>query len=116
MADSYSVIQTTPAAPGETTLLSATIDISSSGDNTIIPGVTLQVIRVFRIFAISPSSVVVTPKDGVGGTEFTGPLTLGSFVLDFDGESWFTCSAGNAFVLNLGTAVQVSGRVFYTQG
>lgn len=116
MSDAYQVVQTTPAAPSATTLLSATIDINTSGDNTIIAGVALQVIRVFRIFVVAPSSVVVTPKNGTAGTGFTGPLTLGSFVLDFDGEAWFTCSTGNNFVLNLGTAVQVSGRVFYTQG
>lgn len=80
----------------------------------IIAGVGGQIIRVFRIFAIAASSVTMTPKDGAS-TGFTGPLTLGSFALDFDAEPWFVGTAGNAFVLNLGAGVQVSGRVYYTQ-
>ena len=99
-------------------LSSASINISAAGDNIIIAGVTGQVIRVFRIFGVQGTTVgtTMTPKDGSGGTPFTGLLYIGSFALDLDAEPWFTTSPGNAFVLNLGGSEQVSGAVYYTQG
>lgn len=116
MTQALTTIQMQVATPADAILLAAPINISTSGDNTIITGVGGQVIRVFKIFAVAASSVLVTPKDGTGGTAFTGALTLGSFALDFDSQPWFTTTAGNNFVLNLGSGVQVSGSVFYTQG
>ena len=117
MAESLTTIQMQVATPVDAILLAAPINTNISGDNVIIPAVVGQVIRVFKIFAVASSSVQVTPIDGTpSGTAFTGPLTLGSFALDFDSQPWFTTSSGKAFVLNLSTGVQVSGSVFYTQG
>lgn len=113
--DQLTTVQMQIATPVDAILLAAPISISTSGDHTIIAGVGGQVIRVFKIFTVAASSVLVTPKDGTGSA-FTGPLTLGSFALDFDSQPWFTTSTGNDFVLNLSTGVQVSGSVYYTQG
>ena len=47
----------------------------------------------------------------------TGAMTAtagGSFVLDLSSEPWFVTGAAEAFVLNLSSAVQVSGRVYST--
>lgn len=116
MADGLTVVSTQVAIPVDASLTALAININTSGDNVIIPAVVGQTIRVFKIFAVAASSVQMTPVDGTpSGTAFTGPLTLGSFALDFDSEPWFTTSVGNAFVLNLTTGVQVSGRVYYTQ-
>ena len=38
------------------------------------------------------------------------PLTL-----DFSSQPWFVTSSGNAFILNLGSSVQVSGAAYYQQ-
>lgn len=117
MPDSLTTVQMQFATPSDATLLTAPINTNTSGDNIIVAGITGQVIRVFKIFAVAASSVQVTPVDGTpSGTAFTGALTLGSFALDFDSQPWFTTSVGNAFVLNLSTGVQVSGSVYYTQG
>lgn len=93
----------------------AVIDCASSGDNTIIAAVAGQTIRVYRMFAIAASTVTVTVKDGAS-TALTGAMTLGSCVLDEDDSPWFTLTRGNALILGLGDAVQVSGRVYYIQG
>lgn len=106
----------TVALPKGTDGLSeAIIDIASSGDNTVISAVAGTRIRVYRIFAIAAATVAVTVKDGAS-TALTGAMTLGTMVLDYDECPWFTCTGNNAFILNLGDAVQVSGRVYYIQG
>lgn len=98
-------------------LSEAIINFASSGDNTIVAGVAGQTVRVFRMFFVTNTATNVTPKDGsVGLTGAISMGTRGSFVLDLDGEPWFTTSTGNAFVINSSSAVQVSGRLFFTQG
>lgn len=93
----------------------AIINISQAGDNTVVAGIPGTQIFVFRIFLTTNTSVVLTPKDGPS-TALTGPMMVGGFVLDFDGLPWFTTSPGNDFILNLASATQVSGRLYYFQG
>lgn len=109
-----SVIKNTVNAPTTAALSSASISASSSGDNTIVAAVGGQTVRVHKIFLVAASVVTVTVKDGAG-TSLTGAMTLGAMTLDLDSEPWFVTSVGNALILNLGSAVQVSGRVHYTQ-
>lgn len=91
------------------------VDIADSGNNTVIAAVAGQTIRVYRGFFIAASSVAIIVRDGAS-TNLTGAMTLGAHTLPYDGLPWFTCARGNAFVLNLGSAVQVSGRLYYIQG
>lgn len=104
-------------------LTAAKIDISTSGDHTLIAGVANEVIKVYRLFFYPAAAVSVIYKDG--STALTGAIALnpgtanntpGFQVLDLDYHPWFTCSAGANFVLNLSGAVQVSGAIYYTQG
>ena len=98
-------------------ILSATIDTASSGDNTIVAAVSGEKISVFRLWLWSNGTVSVTIKDGAG-TNLAGAMAL---VAQSDPkwplseEPWFTTTAGNAFILNLSDAIQVSGRVYYVQ-
>jgi len=91
------------------------VNQTASGDLTIIPAVAGKVIRVYRVFLMSSVAGMLTPKDGA--TAFCGPLPFaanGGLIMDFDGEPWFTCTSGNAFVINMSAAGQLSGRVGYT--
>lgn len=90
------------------------VDCASSGDNTLIAAVANRRIRVYRGFLIAASSVAATVKDGAS-TSLTGAMTIGSAFWSYDTRPWFTTTAGNAFILNLGGAVQVSGRLYYIQ-
>lgn len=99
------------------------IDASSTGDNTIVPGVTGQIVRVWQIFFVTSADTIITIKDG--GTPLTGPITMlggGSFVLDFvrgsreADQPWFTTSPGNAFIISQTGTAQISGRCYYAQG
>jgi hypothetical protein len=93
------------------------INFSGSGNNTVIAGVAGQITRVFKIFFVVGAASNVTPMDGATG--LTGAMNFSAnegMVLDFDTTPWFTLSPGNDFVLSSLNAVQVSGRVYYTQG
>lgn len=93
------------------------IDNSGSGDVTIVAGVSLQTVRVYKIFLTVSATTNLVIKDG--STALTGAMTFfagGSFVLDFNpADPWFITTAGNAFVINSSASVQMSGRVYYTQ-
>lgn len=98
-------------------LSSASINFSTTGDNTIIAGVSGQTIRVFKAFFNVSAATNITFKDGAA-TNLTGALNLSSgqgMTLDFDSEPWFITSAGNAFIINQSGTAQVSGRIYYMQ-
>lgn len=103
--------------PTTAALSSASINAAASGNNTLVAAVAAQTVRVFRLFLVVAGTVDIIFRDGAA-TGFTGTMSFsknGSMTIDFDGEPWFVTTAGNAFILNLSAAVQVSGRVYYTQ-
>ena len=54
-----------------------------------------------------------------GSNALSGVMSLGTngqLVLDFNTTEWFVTSPGNSFNINLGSGVQCSGAVYYTQG
>lgn len=94
------------------------ISVAALGDNTIIPGLPLQIIRVYKMFIKFAADVDIFLRDGSGGAAYTGTMSFAAkegYVFDFDGEPWFETAAGNNFVLNLSAAVQSSGRIYFTQ-
>lgn len=88
----------------------AAVNISSSGDNTILTGVTGQKIRVFKVILSAASSVALTIKDA--STAVFGPSTGTAWALDLE-NSPIILAAGDNLVFNLGGAVQVGGAVCY---
>jgi len=99
-------------------LTSAKFDnAAASGDTAAVAAASAKVTRVYRLFIVVGGATNITFKDGA--TALTGAIPLAanqSITLDFDGEPWFTCSNNSAFNINSSNAVQVSGRVYYTQG
>ncbi len=92
------------------------IDSALSGDNILIPAVDGDLYQVRKIFFVcGDTKVDVIFKDGTDNN-LTGLITLNensAFFLDLDEHPWFTTSYGNAFIINLSTAVQISGRSYY---
>lgn len=96
----------------------ADINISSSGDNTIVsdPGDGVRIAIDF-ITLLPTSAVTVQLKDG--STSYGGPLPLDAkqpFTFEntiHDPEGIIHCSDSEAFVINLGGAVQCGGFVIY---
>jgi hypothetical protein len=102
--------------PTTAQLLSASINAAASGDNALIAAVAAKTSRVMKLFLIAKAPVDIKFRDGT--TDLDGVISLqagGSITLDFDGEPWFVTSVNTAFNLNLSAAVQVSGRIYYSQ-
>ncbi len=101
------------------TISEVIIDTASSGDNTLVAAVAGQTIRMYKIILYANVNNNVTLKDG-SSTKLMGVINLlanTGFVIDPDtqGHCPFTLTTGNALVLNLSAAAQVSGRVWYAQ-
>ena len=98
-------------------LRKADIDISSSGDNTIITAPTTGFIAIDHINFLAGDAVDVQLKDG--STNYGGlyELTANQAVTlenSFQNDKGvITLTPGEAFVMNLSAAVQVSGFVRY---
>lgn len=94
---------------------SAKIDTASSGDNTIVAGVSDQTIRVWGYDLVCSSANAVKWRDGT--TDLEGAKSFaanGGISRPCGPEPVFTLTVGNALTLNLGTAAQVSGSVQYS--
>lgn len=95
------------------------INISASGDNIIIPAPTgtSEFVVIDHINLVPSSAVTLTLKSG--GTNLSGGYALTAnqgFVLENsyqDETGLITCAENEAFIINLGGAVQVSGFVRY---
>lgn len=99
----------------------AVIDAGSSGNNSLVAAVSGKRIIVVGYLLMGGGTVTAYFRDGTGGSEITGPLPLvaQSVVQDTvpinpsTNQGLFQTGIGNALVLNLGGAVQVSGYVVY---
>lgn len=97
-------------------LTSAQVNAAGAGDNTLVAGIAGQTIRLWKIFLVVNAAVNIQFKSGATTlTPVMNMLANGSFVLDFDGEPWLVTAVADALILNLSAAVQVSGRLYYTQ-
>lgn len=107
-------------------LPSAVISAASSGDNTIVAGVTGKRIVVLGYVLVGGGTVNATWKSS-GGTALSGAMPLSSSTVVTAPvvppgagpaavgytEGWFATLAGEGLVLNLSGAVGVYGHVFY---
>lgn len=100
----------------ENNSLKADINFATSGDHTVIPAPAEGYIAIDHINFITTSSVAVQLKDGA--TNYGGAYALNNQTVVLENSSKnpkgvITLSAGEAFVINTGAAVQVSGFVRY---
>ncbi len=96
-------------------LNSAPINSAAGGDLVIVAAVSGKQIKVYQMQIMGLATLTVQPKDGAGGTAFTGvETTVAGVPLIFPntGVPWFVTSSGNAFVIAT-NAVQASGHVQY---
>lgn len=105
------------AAPSNVSRLG--ISTSASGDTTLVTLVSAQRVKVYGLALIANGDVNVTFKSAAG-TSISGSLPLGvkgnGFVLPINTSvSWFDTGVGNALIINLSAAVQVSGFLVYAQ-
>lgn len=110
-----------PSSPGLKTteqLSRIAISCNSSGANTLLAGVSLQYVRIYAIIFTVASPVNVKLGDTTV-TDFTGAMTFGvggGLLLTQQGEPHFITAIGKGVNLNLSSAVQCSGVMWYQQG
>lgn len=99
----------------------ASIDTATSGDNTIVAAVPNRKIRVINYTAIASADVSIRWKSGAS-TNLSGAMALaanGGAAPAGTGQApsghigLFETAPGQALVLNLSGAVQVSGHLAY---
>jgi hypothetical protein len=103
----------------DSTIKSAVVNFSSSGDNVIVASVAGQLIQMVGILIVVGGATNITFKSGTG-TPLSGALPLtanGALILDpVPNLVWYqTLTAANNLVINNSNAVQVSGTVYYKQ-
>lgn len=104
------------ARPTTVNLSSETVNFTTTGSVTVVPGIASQLIRIFRMFLVVSAATNLTFEDS--STALTGAMNMtanGAIILDFDGEPWFVTSSGNGFVINQSGSAQISGRIYFTQ-
>ena len=98
------------------TIITTAISIATAADHTIIAAVSGKRIVVTSIVFTVGGDVNVTLKDGTtalsGAMDFGGTSEPRGMVVNF-GDIVMRLSVGNAFIITLSAAVQVSGFVVY---
>jgi hypothetical protein len=101
---------------GETKKLG--LRFSTSGDNTIIAAPSGTNLLIHSLVLIPSADVTAKIKCGAN---IVADLDLKAFMTyaasdnpGQDGSSFYECKTGEAFIVNLGGAVQVTGQVIYS--
>lgn len=94
------------------------INTSSSGDNTIIAAPTVGRNLIHALSIVAAGAVTVTIKCG-SSTKAVFALTTGgsinlSDIASQQGGAFYECLTGEAFVINLSGAVNITGTVKYS--
>jgi len=92
------------------------IDIASIASHTIIAAVSGKKINITSLLFTTGGDVNITLKDGTtaltGAMDFGGTSEPRGIVANF-GDNAMELTPGNAFVITLSAAIQVSGLVCY---
>jgi hypothetical protein len=100
--------------------LTAVINVSASGDTTVIAGVAGKRIYAFAFDVVSDTGQQVGFKDGTGGTVIWGPVACGATSVPGGVSTavvppaWkMRTTAGNPLVINLSANIHVGGVIQY---
>jgi hypothetical protein len=94
------------------------LNISSSGDNTVIAAPSSGPINVWKMCVTAAGAVNFIFKNG--STAQSGAYVMAgagsSLTFLYDGSPWSWADPGNAWIINLSGSVGLTGQVFYTAG
>lgn len=96
----------------------AVIDVASSGDNTLVAGVSSKKIRVLSVALVSAGTVTARFESGASGTALTGQMSLvasSGFALPWNPTGWFQTAAAALLNLELSGNVSVDGCLSYVE-
>jgi hypothetical protein len=95
-------------------LSAAPINLAATG--ALVAASIGKVVRVYKMLVAVATTTTITFADGA--TALSGAITLSAgapLVLPFDTTPWMQTSPGNALNITLGSSVQTSGIILYTQ-
>lgn len=96
----------------------AGLRFSTSGDNTIIAAPSGTNLMIHGLVLIPSADVTVKIKCGsneVADMDLKAFMTYGMDDMPGqDGQGFYTCRTGEAFVINLSSATQVTGQIVYS--
>lgn len=96
----------------------AIIDAATSGDNTLVTGVSTKKIRVLSLYLVASAAVNVRFESAASGTALSGQMNLttnSGFTLPYNPKGWFQTVAGELLNLELSGAVSVDGGLVYVE-
>lgn len=103
-----------------TDLSELAINIAANGDNNLVAGTALQIIRVWAFWLkVNGAGTGVSLKWRSAANDLHPALPFNDkdgWVLAFQSRPWFTCNVAEALQINLSANIQVSGRLYYTKG
>jgi hypothetical protein len=102
--------------PNETSMLEVSFSQATVATHEVIAAAASKRHYIYAIWLWANGIVTVTIQ--TAATPLAGPMAMvaqNQFEKDFSllGHPRFTCAAGEAFNIQLGHAIQVSGRVYY---
>ncbi len=103
-------------SPRESPYVNVPLSPSASGDTTVVAAIANAKIRVLNLAVVSTLANVITFKSG--STTISGAFPLGAnggLVLDFNEHGWFETAAGEALVINMGTATATGLQLKYVR-
>lgn len=98
------------------TPLFVSINVSTSGDNSLIAAVTSKKIRVLAYSLVCDAAVAVRWYSGLAGTALSGAMSFGAnggISAPFSPVGHFETAAATLLNLNLSSAVGVRGHLVY---
>jgi len=91
----------------------AAVSVAASGDNTVVAAQAGKRISVWGIDLALASSGALKLK--CGSTDLTGAMTLTYYSKQLTANAaYWVCNPGDAFIVNLGGAIQTSGAIWYS--
>jgi hypothetical protein len=103
---------------GMTNIEYAAVAASSSGNNTLVLGVSGKNIRILSCMVIVAAAVTIRFESGPDGTAISGQIQLpanGGFTLPFSQAGWGESLNGALLNLELSSAVAVAGFLVYAE-
>ena len=114
----YQVMHSRPEPASLARISSVAINVSTSGNNTLVAGTTGETIRVMGWFLGSTGAQTWRFKSSTASDLFPSvPVTAAAAptVWPIVGEPYVTTTAGGALIIFQSTSVQLSGVVYYTK-
>lgn len=101
------------STPNGAGLSFAVVNISSAGDNVVIPS-TESGFFIRRVMLALASQTTVTFK--AGNRELSGPLPLTELGLGFSDQAYYAINPDEDFVISLGDSVAMGGTIWFSRG